>query len=73
MKVDVTPNLPNVVLDPALAERLRTAQDFIVSRPRISIRLRFIVSLALCFCLCALAALVNWYLLRQVRGRLLLL
>jgi len=70
---DITPDLTKVVLDPALAEKLRTAQDFIVSRPRISIRLRFMVSLALCFCLCALAALVNWTYLHQVRSRLLLL
>lgn len=70
---DITPNLPRVVLDPALTERLRSAQDYILGRPRISIRLRFMVSLALCFCLCALAALANWTFLRQVRGRLLLL
>jgi signal transduction histidine kinase len=70
---DIAPDSTKVVLDPALAERLRTAQDFIVSRPRISIRLRFTVSLALCFCLCALAALVNWTYLHQVRSRLLLL
>ena len=66
-------NLSKAVHDPTLAEKLKTAEEFILTRPRVSIRLRFIVSLALCFCLCATAALVNWYYLRQVRGRLFVL
>jgi len=70
---DVKATLTRVVLDPVLDEKLKSAQDQILSRPRISLRVRFVVSLALCFCLCAMAAFVNWYYLRHVRSHLIVL
>lgn len=58
----------NVDLD----QRLSETQGILLSRPRISIRLRFVASLALCFCLCALVALVATLTLRKVRHEVLL-
>ena len=53
-----------------LAERLREAQRTITDRPRISIRLRLVVSLALCFLLCVSFALSTLWLLGSVRQKL---
>ena len=55
------------------AERLRRAQDALLSRRRLSIRLRLVASLLLCFCLCGVFAVAAKDLLGRARGKLNLL
>ncbi|MGE5235577.1 MAG: sensor histidine kinase [Acidobacteriota bacterium] len=54
-------------LDRDLADRLRTAQAAILARPRLSIRLRLVGSLALCFLLCCAFALATLAISSRVR------
>jgi two-component system NtrC family sensor kinase len=50
-----------------LAERLRGAQQSLLRRPRLSIRLRLVASLALCFLLCCAFSLGSFNILRNLR------
>ncbi len=59
--------------DPNLAERLRKAEAALVGRPRLSMRLRLVVSLALCFILSCAFSLGAFSLLRTAKAKLLLL
>ncbi len=56
-----------------LAERLRGAQESLLGRPRLSIRLRLVASLSLCFFLCAAFSLGSLTILRKLRAKLHLL
>ena len=56
-----------------LEERLRKAQETLLSRPRLSIRTRLIASLTLCFLLCGAFALASFDVLNRLKGRLHLL
>lgn len=47
----LSPDLDQETLGSELAEKLGVAQNLLLSRPRISIRLRFVLSLILCFSL----------------------
>jgi two-component system, NtrC family, sensor kinase len=53
---DFLSDLDHGSLDPRLIASLREAQNAIVARPQISIRLRFVISLGLCFVLCGIFA-----------------
>ena len=55
---------------PSLTERLRGAQAELARRPRISIRVRLVASLALCCLLCAAFALGSFQILRGLRLKL---
>jgi signal transduction histidine kinase len=55
------------------AERLRRAQQALLARRRVSIRLRLVASLLLCFCLCCAFAVAAKGLLLRARGKLNLL
>ncbi len=56
-----------------IAGRLRSAQDNLLGRPRLSIRLRLVASLLLCFALCCAFTLVSLDLLHETREKLHLL
>jgi two-component system, NtrC family, sensor kinase len=58
---------------PNLAEQLREAEAALLSRPRVSMRLRLVVSLALCFLLSCAFSLGAFSLLRTAKAKLLLL
>jgi two-component system NtrC family sensor kinase len=66
---DFLSDLEHGSLDPRLVKGLRDAQEAIVSRPQLSIRLRFVVSLGLCFVLCCAFAFATLDALATVRGR----
>ena len=66
---DFLSDLEHGSLDPRLVKDLREAQQAIVARPQLSIRLRFVVSLGLCFLLCCAFALATLNALASVRGR----
>jgi two-component system NtrC family sensor kinase len=55
---------------PTLTERLRAAQAALAARLRISIRVRLVASLALCFLLCAAFALGSFQIMRGLRLKL---
>ncbi len=59
--------------DPGLLERLRGAEAALTGRPRVSIRLRMVASLALCFLLCCAFSLGSFLLLRRAKVKLHLL
>ncbi len=59
--------------DLSLAERLRSAQQALLRRRRLSIRMRLVASLSLCFFLCLAFTLVSLDLLQKTRARLHLL
>jgi two-component system NtrC family sensor kinase len=59
-----------VALGAELAERLHQAQDRLLARPHVSIGLRFLLSLLLCFCLYVITAGFTVDLLRRERGEL---
>ena len=61
------PSLQHGPLDPRLARALADAQRAILARPRLSIRLRFVVGLALCFLLCCAFAIAMVRALAEVR------
>ena len=56
--------------DVHLQENLDEAAKAILNRPLISIRLRFVVSLGVCFLLCSVLALIALGLLGKIRTRL---
>jgi len=56
-----------------VADRLRSAQEALLARPRRSIRLKLVASLLLCFFLCCAFTLLSLDLLHQTRARLRLL
>jgi two-component system NtrC family sensor kinase len=57
------------VLGPEYARELDAAQRSIVARPSISIRLRLLLSLFLCFVLCASLAFTTVWILRSVKAK----
>ena len=59
--------------DVDLAGRLRAAQHALLSRPRLSMQVRLVASLLLCFLLCCAFALVSLDLLHRTRSRIHLL
>lgn len=63
------PGASPVSLDLTLAEELRRAQDAILARPRLSITLRLVTSLTLCFLLSTAFALATMWILWQVREK----
>ena len=66
---DFLSDLEHGSLDPRLVKSLREAQQAIVARPQLSIRLRFVVSLGLCFLLCCAFAFATLDALASVRER----
>ena len=60
-------------LGPHLADQLRQARQALISRPRISIRLRLVRSLALCLGLCIAFSIAGLNMLGKVRAKLALL
>jgi signal transduction histidine kinase len=56
-----------------IAARLRTAQEALLGRPRLSIRVRLVASLSLCFLLCCAFTLVSLDVLHRTRAKLHLL
>ena len=68
---DFLSDLQHDSMDPRLVRTLREAQRAIMVRPQISIRLRFVVSLGLCFLLCCVFAVATVQALATIRDSML--
>ncbi len=53
-----------------IAARLRTAQEALLARPRVSIRARLVASLSICFVVCCAFTLVSLDVLHRTRAKL---